>query len=148
MRIRTLSAALAALALVASSCSENNPAGPAVRTVSGLSAINADAGSSVVISQVYGGGGNSGSLYKNDFIEIHNRSSAPVSIAGWSVQYASAAGAFSSGSNTPTVLSGSIPAGGYVLIQEAKGTGGTVDLPVADFTGAIPMSASDGKVAW
>jgi len=146
MRIRTLSAALVALALVASSCSENNPAGPAVRAVSRLSSV-ADAGSSVVISHVYGGGGNSGAKFKNDFIELHNRSDAPVSINNWSVQYASAAGAFSSGSNTPTVLSGSIPAGGYVLIQEAKGSGGTVDLPTPDFTGAIPMSATDGKVA-
>jgi DNA/RNA endonuclease G (NUC1) len=147
MRIRTLSAALVALALVASSCSENNPAAPAVRAMSGLSAVNADAGSSVVISEVYGGGGNSGAQFKNDFIELHNRSDAPVSIAGWSVQYASAAGAFSSGSNTPTVLSGSIPAGGYVLIQEAKGSGGTVDLPTPDFIASIPMSATDGKVA-
>ena len=36
----------------------------------------------VVISQVYGGGGNSGATYKNDFIELHNISNAPVSIAG------------------------------------------------------------------
>lgn len=146
MRIRTLSAALVALALVASSCSENNPAGPAIRAVSRLSAV-ADAGSSVVISHVYGGGGNSGAKFKNDFIELHNRSDAPVSIDNWSVQYASAAGGFSSGSNAPTPLTGSIPAGGYVLIQEAKGSGGTVDLPTPDFIGAIPMSATDGKVA-
>lgn len=147
MRIRTLSAALAALALVASSCSENNPAGPPIQAVFRVSAVGADAGSSVVISQVYGGGGNSGSLFKNDFVELHNRGAAPVSIAGWSVQYGSAVGAFSSGSNVPTVLSGTIPAGGYVLIQEAKGSGGTLDLPTPDFTGAIPMSASDGKIA-
>jgi DNA/RNA endonuclease G (NUC1) len=145
MRIRTLSAALVALALVASSCSENNPAGPGIQMMSRVA--NVDAGSSVVISQVYGGGGNSGAQFKNDFIELHNRSDATVSIAGWSVQYASAAGAFSSGSNVPTVLSGSIPAGGYILIQEAKGSGGTVDLPAPDFIAAIPMSATDGKVA-
>ena len=29
----------------------------------------------LVISQVYGGGGNSGSKYKNDFIELFNRGS-------------------------------------------------------------------------
>src|SRR5438270_10861853 len=41
----------------------------------------------IVISQVYGGGGNSGATYKNDFIEIFNRGAAPVSVTGWSVQY-------------------------------------------------------------
>ena len=48
--------------------------------------------SSVVISQVYGGGGNSGAPYNGDFIELFNRSSAPASLSGWSVQYASASG--------------------------------------------------------
>ena len=45
----------------------------------------------LVISQVYGGGGNAGSVYKNDFIELHNRGASSVSLAGWSVQYASSA---------------------------------------------------------
>src|SRR5207249_640100 len=35
----------------------------------------------VKISQVYGGGGNSGSTYKNDFIEIYNQSTTPVDIS-------------------------------------------------------------------
>ncbi|MCA1553688.1 MAG: lamin tail domain-containing protein, partial [Chloroflexi bacterium] len=42
---------------------------------------------SVVISQVYGGGGNSGSVYTNDFIEIFNRGNNAVGVNGWSVQY-------------------------------------------------------------
>ena len=46
----------------------------------------------VVISQVYGGGGNAGATLKNDFIELFNRGASPVSLNGWSVQYASAAG--------------------------------------------------------
>ena len=48
---------------------------------------------SVVISQVYGGGGNSGATYRNDFVELFNRGAEPVSLAGWSIQYASATGA-------------------------------------------------------
>ena len=48
--------------------------------------------SSIVISQVYGGGGNSGATLKNDFIELFNRGGAPVSLNGWPVQYASTAG--------------------------------------------------------
>ena len=44
----------------------------------------------IVISQVYGGGGNSGATYKQDFIELFNRGTSPASLAGWSLQYASA----------------------------------------------------------
>src|ERR1019366_7627129 len=46
----------------------------------------------IVISQVYGGGGNSSAQYQNDFIELFNRGTSAVSITGWSVQYASATG--------------------------------------------------------
>src|SRR3954451_22519428 len=49
---------------------------------------------SLVISQVYGGGGNAGALYTNDFIELFNPTSSPVVFTNWSVQYASAGGAF------------------------------------------------------
>ena len=48
----------------------------------GLAAlIVGPANAQVVISQVYGGGGNSGAPYKSDFIELHNTGSAPVSVA-------------------------------------------------------------------
>ena len=47
---------------------------------------------SVVISEVYGGGGNAGATYTNDFIELYNRTANAISLAGWSVQYASATG--------------------------------------------------------
>src|SRR4051794_43304 len=96
----------------------------------------------IVISQVYGGGGHAGSVYKNDFIELHNTGSSPVSVAGWSVQYASATGT----SWAVTNLSGTISAGQYYLVQEAVGAGGTTNLPTPDATGAIPMSATAGKV--
>src|SRR5207248_3664064 len=46
----------------------------------------------VVISQIYGGGGNAGATYKNDFIELFNRSSNTVDVTGWSVQYNSNTG--------------------------------------------------------
>ena len=97
----------------------------------------------VVISQVYGGGGNSGATLKNDFIEIYNGSMADVSLAGWSVQYASSAG--SSWQATP--LSGTLRSGHYYLVQESQGTGGTVALPTPDALGTIGMSGTTGKVA-
>jgi predicted extracellular nuclease len=97
----------------------------------------------IVISQVYGGGGNSGATLKNDFIEIFNRDGTTVDLTGWSVQYASSTGT----SWQVTTLSGSLQAGQYYLIQEAAGAGGTVNLPAPDAGGNIPMSATAGKVA-
>ena len=97
----------------------------------------------IVISQVYGGGGNAGATFKNDFIELYNRGTAPVTVAGWTVQYASAAGT----TWQRTALTGTIRPGRYYLVQEAAGTGGTVDLPTPDATGSIAMAAGSGKVA-
>lgn len=99
--------------------------------------------SQVVISQVYGGGGNSGATYKNDFVELFNPTSAAVDLSGWSVQYASATGS----SWQVTLLSGSIAPGQYYLVQQGAGTAGTVDLPTPDATGTIFMSGTAGKIA-
>jgi hypothetical protein len=46
----------------------------------------------VAISQVYGGGGNLSAPFQNDFVELFNRTSSPVPVDGWSIQYASATG--------------------------------------------------------
>ncbi|HWM22573.1 MAG TPA: ExeM/NucH family extracellular endonuclease [Ilumatobacteraceae bacterium] len=97
----------------------------------------------VVISQVYGGGGNSGATYTNDFIELYNRGTEAVPLDGWTVQYASSAG--TTWAQTP--LSGTLPAGSYYLVQEAQGAGGTTPLPTPDATGTIAMSGTSGKVA-
>jgi hypothetical protein len=99
--------------------------------------------SDVVISQAYGGGGNSGASLRNDFVELFNQGASTVSLDGWSVQYASASGT----SWQRTALSGSIAPGGYYLVQEAAGAGGTVELPAPDAMGGIAMSATAGKVA-
>jgi predicted extracellular nuclease len=101
------------------------------------------AGTGVVVSQVYGGGGNTGATLTNDFIELYNPTAAPISLAGWSVQYGSAAGV----TWQVTSLAGSIPAGRYYLVQQAAGAGGTTPLPTPDATGSIAMSATSGKVA-
>ena len=105
-------------------------------------------GNNVVINQVYGGGGNSGATYKSDFIELYNPTNADIVLDGWSVQYTSATGTnWQTSSTACTLLSGTIKARGYYLIQEAKGTGGTTDLPAPDATGSIAMGATGFKVA-
>ncbi|MER5636271.1 lamin tail domain-containing protein [Kitasatospora sp. NPDC002227] len=99
-----------------------------------------------VISEVYGGGGNSGAVLKNDFVELANKGGAAFGLAGWSVQYISGTpGATSQWSVSP--LSGAIPAGGRFLVGESAGAGGTVDLPTPDATGTLALSAANGTVA-
>lgn len=105
----------------------------------------------LVISQIYGGGGNSGATYTHDYIEIFNRGTVSVSLAGKSLQYASATGTGNLGSSNTQLTelpSVSILPGGYFLVLEAQGTGGTTPVP-ADFVDPtpIPMSGSAGKVA-
>jgi endonuclease G len=97
----------------------------------------------IVISQVYGGGGNANATLKNDFIELFNRGTSPVIVTGWSVQYGSATGT----SWAKTDLTGTIQPGRYYLVQESAGAGGTTSLPAPEASGSIQMSATAGKVA-
>jgi len=103
------------------------------------------ASSTIVISQIYGAGGNSGAPWQSDYVELFNLSGSPVSVSGWSVQYASAAGTGNFSANGAVALNGTIPAGGYYLVKLAGGTAGTA-LPAADATGTINMAAGGGKV--
>jgi uncharacterized protein len=105
----------------------------------------------LVISQVYGGGGNSGAPYTHDFVEVFNRGSMAVSLAGKSIQYASATGTGNFGANSGQMTE--LPditllPGQYYLIQEAGGTAG-VALPAPDLVDPTPiaMGAGAGKVA-
>ncbi len=106
----------------------------------------------IVISQVYGGGGNANATYTHDYIELFNRGTASQSLNGWSVQYASATGTGFFGANTgqqtdlPNV---SLAPGQYLLIQEASNAAVGVALPTPDATDATPiaMAAAAGKVA-
>ena len=99
------------------------------------------------ISQAYGGGGNSGSTYKNDFIELFNQAATPIDVSTWSVQYASANQ--SNWQVTPLCASAPcvIAPGHYFLVQESAGAGGTTNLPTPDATGATTMGAGSAQVA-
>ncbi|GAB3257927.1 lamin tail domain-containing protein [Chitinimonas naiadis] len=106
-------------------------------------ALPAFAAGQIVISQVYGGGGNSGATLRNDYIELFNRGDATVTLDGWSVQYASAAG--TTWAKTP--LTGSLQSGQYYLVQQAQGAGGSQALPTPDAIGTLALSGTAGKVA-
>ncbi|MFD9502159.1 endonuclease/exonuclease/phosphatase family protein [Streptomyces sp. NPDC060035] len=115
-------------------------------SVTALPAAFAAPSSTAVISEVYGGGGNSGATLTRDFIELANAGSTPFGLSGFSVQYLP--GTPSAGSLWQvSELSGAVAPGGRYLVAQAAGTGGTVALPTADATGTVAMSAASGTVA-
>src|SRR5262245_23075180 len=70
----------------------------------------------VVISQIYGGGGNPFAPWENDYVELFNRSGASVNLTGWPLLYAP-------GSQTSGAWSGyyfapgtTLAAGSYLLV--------------------------------
>jgi predicted extracellular nuclease len=113
-----------------------------------LASLTASAQTSLVISQMYGGGGNTGAPYTYDYLELYNPTASPISLNGVSYQYASSTGTSWQTVALPNV---SVAPGHYFLIQNAAGT--TVlnkPLPVtADFvpTSPINFSATTGKIA-
>lgn len=105
----------------------------------------ANSASTVVISQVYGGGGNSGASYANDFIELFNRGASPVSLAGMSVQYGSSGG--STWTNKTDLSAVTLQPGQYYLISENSNAAVGAALPTPDQSANIAMAAGAGKVA-
>ena len=97
----------------------------------------------IKISQVYGGGGNAG----RDPEQRLHRALQPD---GADVSRRRLVGPVRSAGGTtwrPQPLSGTIAAGGYYLVQEAAGAGGTLPLPDPGRDRHIAMSATSGKVA-
>ena len=109
-----------------------------------LGAVCGHAQAQVVISQVYGGGGNGGSTFTHDFMEIFNAGPSAQSLNGWSIQYTSSSGTTWIVTNLTNVT---LQPGQYYLIQQAQGAGGTTPLPTPDATGTVAMQGSNVKVA-
>jgi DNA/RNA endonuclease G (NUC1) len=99
----------------------------------------------IVISQIYGGGGNAGATYHNDYVELYNRGTAAVDIGGWSLQYASATGNGWDFGKQP--LGGTIGPGQYYLIALASGGADGAALPASQINGQINISGTSGKLA-
>jgi predicted extracellular nuclease len=134
---RPAAAGLAAAAFAA--------AGPTAGGLVAGSASAAPDGSRVVISEVYGAGGNNGATYDQDYVELYNPTGSAVGLAGTSVQYRSATG--TANPSGVVALSGTIPAHGHYLVGLAKGSTGA-DLPEApDVQGTgVNLSGTTGTV--
>jgi predicted extracellular nuclease len=105
----------------------------------------------LVISQIYGAGGNTGAVYQNDYVELYNRGAAAVDLDPYSIQYASATGTgnFGASATQATELpSFTLNPGAYVLIVESGGLNGA-PLPNPNLQDGDPiaMAAGAGKVA-
>src|SRR6185369_941128 len=99
----------------------------------------------IVISQLYGGGGNTNATFQNDFVELYNPSGVTFDLTGWSLQYTSATG--DSWEFTRQPIGGFIAPGEYYLISLASGGAVGSPLPAANIVGDINMAAGAGKVA-
>ena len=98
----------------------------------------------LVVSQLYGGGGETGATLTHDYVELYNPTGISFNLAGWSLQYASAAGT----SWTRQPLGGTIAPGEYFLVQLASDGANGSPLPVtANISSDIDMSATSVKVA-
>ncbi len=110
------------------------------------------ASTTLVISQVYGGGGaTSGTpTYLKDYVELKNISSSPQSLNGLSIYYGSATGQFaSSATNAFALPNVTLNPGQYFFVE--LGSVGTVGgafpiVPDASTTN-LSMSGTNGKVA-
>ncbi|MDU6339373.1 MAG: lamin tail domain-containing protein, partial [Cutibacterium granulosum] len=110
----------------------------------GLLVPSANAGPAphLLINEVYGGGGNSGATLTHDFVELVNPTFETISLDGYVVEYYGATG----NRGNRCTLSGSVAPGGYFLVQQAKGAGGTQALPTPDATCGANMSGTKGSV--
>ncbi len=98
----------------------------------------------LVISEVYGAGGNNGALFNADYVELSNPTGDLISLEGTYIHYRSATGG---SGGAPAALHGAVPAGGKYLIQMSN-TGANGDpLPSPDTTSVgFSMAASGGQV--
>jgi DNA/RNA endonuclease G (NUC1) len=99
----------------------------------------------IVISQVYGGGGNGGATYQHDFVELYNPGTIAFDLTGWSLQYASATG--SGWAFTSQPIGGVIAPGEYYLVSLATNGAVGAELPAANINGEVNMSGTSGKIA-
>ena len=95
-------------------------------------------GSNVVINEVYGGGGNAGGKFNNDFVELYNPTDAEIDISGWKLNQKAANG----NTGNTVKLSGKVPAKGFFLIQgDSQDNEKSQDLPKADLVGSFNFGA-------
>jgi MYXO-CTERM domain-containing protein len=145
--IAVLGLSTASALALALGCSDKGDAGESVS--------NLDRSSDLVISQVYGGGGNSNAAFQNDFIELFNRGKAAVSLKGKSLQIANEALSFGSDPDSKIDLPDAQLEPGQYFLVKLRGGGAEAGpdlpgqpLPSPSFEAPLAnLSQKSGKVA-
>ncbi len=101
------------------------------------------ASTNVVISQIYSGGGNTGTNYANDYIELFNAGNALADLTGWSIQHSFAGKHSWQKVDLNSVI---LQAGQYYLIELNAGIKGGHPLPTPDQRGKMSIAGMSGKV--
>ena len=73
---------------------------------------------------------------------------APVALDDWSVQYGLQTGSIGTDASLVTPLRGTLPAGAYLLVQEASGGTGGAALPVPALVDPTPIAMSATGARW
>lgn len=108
----------------------------------------------IVISQIYGAGGNSGAMFNRDFIELFNAGSTAVNIKDWALQYRSANGTslIPSATEIAPLPDVTIQPGHYFLVAASAATsiGNAIDVDYDPVTAtpsiALNLAAASGQV--
>ncbi|MGH8852683.1 MAG: ExeM/NucH family extracellular endonuclease [Telluria sp.] len=99
----------------------------------------------IVISQLYGAGGNANAVWKKDYIELLNRSGSNVGLKGLYLHYHSASG--TGASSFVALPDVTLEPGQYFLVTAAGGATGA-DLADGDLTATgINLSGTAGRVS-
>lgn len=111
--------------------------------------VSVSASAQVVISQVYGAGGNNGAVLNRDYVELFNRGTTAVNMTGWSIQYNSAAGTNAWNANA-LPAGATIQPGKYYLIAFGPDGANGAALPTPDYSstavGFLALSGTAGKL--
>jgi hypothetical protein len=106
--------------------------------------IPAQKANHLVIAEVFAAGGNSGAVYKYDYIVLYNPTLLSMDISNYSLQYATA-----TGTNYEVIsLINTINAESYYLVKLASSGDIGIDLPITpDLTYNLNLNSVAGKIA-
>jgi 5'-nucleotidase len=117
--------------------------GLAVSAITLLPAPSYAVSSGLVISEVFGGGGNAGAPLSSDYVELYNPTAGSIDLSGLSLQARAATG---SSAGAALTLSGSVAAGGHYLVQTSAAGANGVAIPTADASATWTLGATGGQV--
>jgi hypothetical protein len=112
-----------------------NPVALTSETTSSLmtAPMQPTAAGDIVFSQIYASGGNPGSTYQNNFLEVFNRTNNVIDISGWRFYITDATGTFNQAIAFVSSRGIGIGAGHYLLIQFGPPSANGAPLPNPDF---------------